>query len=327
MLMIRPLFLSIFLHTLASCEASQSANRLGGLNIRRDSDVAVKSPDETEEDIASFMAASMDLQLSPGSVPVAGADPAMSPGAPTSTQASVSVQPDADLNAWEITFNTGVQESKKITDAEDSDGGSWRFDAGASKAAVPVRMLRAEELMQTAIELAPTERWKEKMAERALRIYYHARWLAERNFAKAAEHRYREAAQLARSCRRSVLASHALARLGYFMLHWKREAEAVDVLKESMKLSSKSNPLAPYLHGVLERKAAGGDVERLRSAENAILNAGEQPSDELEAERRHVVGDIEYWRQAELSPKHCIAAADAAFMTICFLSHISTLIR
>merc|ERR1719498_1417925 len=158
------------------------------------------------------------------------------------------------------------------------------MDSLFSSTVVPRQMLHAEELLLAGNEGAPAERQREKTAERALRLYYHAKWLAERNFAKAAEWRYRESAQLARSCRRSVLASHSLARLGYFLLHWRREAEAVVVLKESMKLSSKSNPLAPYLHGVLERKAAGGDVERLRSAENAILNAGEQPSDELEAE-------------------------------------------
>ena len=48
----------------------------------------------------------------------------------------------------------------------------------------------------------------------ALRLYYPAKWLAERNHATAAEWRYREASRLALQTRRKVLAAHALGRFG-----------------------------------------------------------------------------------------------------------------
>ena len=48
-----------------------------------------------------------------------------------------------------------------------------------------------------------------------------------------------------------------------------------------MRISSKSNPLAPYLLGVLERQDAGSDLQRLQEAEEMILNGGEQPSEDV----------------------------------------------
>ncbi|CAK8990401.1 Protein roadkill (Hh-induced MATH and BTB domain-containing protein) [Durusdinium trenchii] len=76
--------------------------------------------------------------------------------------------------------------------------------------------------------------------EPALRLYYHAKWLAERNHATAAEWRYREASRLALQTRRKVLAAHALGRFGYFLIHWNRRHEAKEVLRESRRISSKS---------------------------------------------------------------------------------------
>lgn len=230
-----------------------------------------------------------------------------------------------DESSWEHIFGAGVYESKKAVEVDNVDASSWVTDS-SSASAVPARMLKAEVYLQAAEKSSP-EQWKAKTAERALRIYYHAKWLAERNYARAAEHRYREAAHLARTCRRSVLASHSLARLGYFLVQWKRQAEAVNVLEESMKLNKKSNPLAPYLHGVLERKVAGGDVDRLRGAEQLIIDAGEQPSEELEAERTRLMDEISYWREAEGSAKHCGATNDVAYVLICFFGHVVAFLK
>jgi len=225
----------------------------------------------------------------------------------------------------EEAFAAGIIESKKVVEAGEQDIGSWTTDVDGSWAAVPSRMLRAEAALKAA-EQAPADTWKQKNAERALRLYYHAKWLAERDFAQAAEQRYREAARLARSSRRSILASHSLARLGYYLVRWRRHDEAASVLQESMRLnSSKSNPLAPYLYGVLERMAAVGDAdggqERLKLAESYILNSAEQPSEELETERNQLIDDITYWREAEASTRQCFASSDSAYLLICLLGH------
>merc|ERR1719487_2317824 len=119
-------------------------------------------------------------------------------------------------------------------------------------------MREAEDLL-VAAEDAPEEMWKEKTAVRSLRLYHHAKWLAERGHSAAAEFRFHEAAALARRSRRSVLASHALGRLGYFLLQWRRPAEAKEVLAEAERLNGKTNPLATYLHGVLLREEVGID--------------------------------------------------------------------
>lgn len=248
---------------------------------------------------------------------------------------SVSVVVAAPLNylpdmveesAWDETkFLSGVQESKKAVEDADNNVVDWAFDS-ACGAAVPSLILHAETLLQSSAD-APPDRWKEKTAERALRVYYHAKWLAERNYARAAEHRYHEAYRLASSARRSVLASHALARLGYFFVHWGRPDEAKSVLKHSMKLNTKSNPLAPFLHGMLTRKTCEGELECLNVAEDQILNSGKQPSEELEVERSGLIAQIGYWREAETSPRHCFSSSDSAYVLICLGSHAAMLLN
>lgn len=267
------------------------------------------------DDVSSFMLTANDVKSSPAAIV-----------SPIGSSASSKVTDDpafdssTEHDAWEAAFAKGVLESKALVDGDDKHVGTWTTDVKSGGTA-PLRMLQAEDALQVGLEEAPIDRWKEKAAEQALRIYYHAKWLAERNYVRAAEHRYRAAADLARECRRSVLASHSLARLGYFYVQWNRHDDAASVLKESIQVNLKSNPLAPFLHGVLERKAAGSDMDRLKSAEEYILNSEEQPSDELEIERQNLIGEISFWRQAETSSKHCFASADSAYMLICLCGH------
>jgi hypothetical protein len=279
-------------------------------------------------DVASFFFAAADLQKASSSGMPAGAQAGTtSPGELAAGPIEMSGQlTGTEESGWEASFTRGLHESKALVEAEDSDVGSWISDPESGGAAVPTRMVHAEALLKIA-EDAPSDRWKEKTAERALRVYYHAKWLAERNYANAAEHRYRESSRLARSCRRSVLASHSLARLGYFLIHWRREGEAAKVLQESMALNMKSNPLAPYLHGVLERKVVANDVDRLRLAEQAIINAGEQPSEELEVQRSRLIEEIGYWREAQGSSRHCLATSDVAYVLICYLGHVAAFMK
>lgn len=221
---------------------------------------------------------------------------------------------------WEAQFAWGLYHSK--TACMRGSAGRWALDRKGSRAGVPQEMLRAEELLDSAVRGAPAEEQRKKLAERALRLYYHAKWLAERNHATAAEWRYREASRLALQTRRKVLAAHALGRFGYFLIHWNRRQEAKEVLYESRRISAKSNPLAPYLLGVLERQDAGADLERLKAAEELILNGSEQPSEDLEAERQAMVKVIHYWREAQASTRNCFASADAAFVAICLIGHL-----
>jgi len=224
-------------------------------------------------------------------------------------------------------FEWGLHYSKLAVEAPESPTLLWAYD-GASRAAVPRRMLHAEALLMDAARAAsPAAKRRERLAEAALRIYYHAKWLGERNYARAAEWRYREASRVAHAAKRSVLAAHALSRLGYFLMHWNRPDDARQVLLASEQLNTKSNPLAPYLYGVLERKAAGSDTDRLRAAEDRILSAGKQPSSELEAERQDLVREINFWRQADESPWRCVEAGDFVQALICGCVHIVVAVR
>jgi hypothetical protein len=283
------------------------------------------------DDMSSFIFAGSHLHSASSATPVASAafeDTGEKAGTAASAhdQRTTLQTPSIEEVGWEAVFAAGVSESKASVDMDESGVGAWGFDANISGGSVPVRILRAENMLQ-AEQHAPAEQQKAKAAERALRIYYHAKWLAERNYARAAEYRYRESARVAVFCRRNVLASHSLARLGYFLIKWKRPIDAAVVVEESLRLNSKSNPLAAYLHGVLERSAAGNDLERLEEAEQYILHAGELPSEELEEERSHLIDEIKYWREAESSPKQCFASSDSANVLICIFMHMFTFMR
>jgi len=333
------LTLLIFSSVSFLCEANRGFAGAASTASWKASQTSVRSPDEREDlevpapdeagdaDVASFIFSGSELHRSPSSGITVETQvttgSGVAPGTVRPKSEAAPLLPDEEQPLWEANFASGVAESKKAIEAQDDKVGPWVSDSGST---VPARMLQAEVLMQAAEE-APAESWKPRMADRALRIYYHAKWLAERNYARAAEDRYREAARLARLSRRSVLASHSLARLGYFLMHWKRTAEATQVLQESMKLNTKSNPLAPYLHGVLERKAAAGDVNRLRQAEEAILKSGEQPSEELEMERFHLIDEINYWREAEGGAKQCLASSDTAYVLICLFGHAVSFVK
>lgn len=230
------------------------------------------------------------------------------------------IEETVHMKDWEEHFSEGLRSSKLVTATQDWPMNEWAVDWDGSGAGVPRQMLLSEELLYSATK-APEPARKEKTAELALRIYYHAKWLAERNLARAAEWRYREAAKLARQCRRSTLAAHSLSRLGYFLIHWRRYDDAREVLEESEQLNSKANVLAPYLLGILERQAAGADVKRLLAAEERILNAKPQPSEELEEERRDLLWEIAYWRDAEQSVSQCFRSTDAARLVICLCMH------
>lgn len=224
--------------------------------------------------------------------------------------------------SWERRFASGMHYSKQAVDASESEAGRWAFDREGSAAAVPQRMLLAEQmLVSSASEATPEKKRKEKLAEVALRFYYHAKWLAEGNLATAAEWRYREASRVAKLAKRSVLAAHSLSRLGYFLMHWRRHDEAREVLLASEALNTKANPLGPFLYGVLERQAAGADVDRLHAAEERILRSGKQPSDDLETQRVELVSEINFWRSAEASPRACLQAGNVAHTLICLCSH------
>lgn len=235
--------------------------------------------------------------------------------------------PDVPEDAgWEDRFAWGVFYSQEFVKLEEHAGVTWSADAFGSGAGAPDYMLRAEELLRAA-EDAPADHLKKKLAERSLRLYYHAKWLAERNYARAAEFRYRAAADLAKRARRSVLASHALSRLGYFLVQWSRHEEAAAALDEAHRLNGRTNPLAVYLDSVLKRKSAGADVSAIMKAEEHILAAAKLPSEELEFERALLAEEIAYWRGAEASPRHCLKTAHAAHALICLCAHGGLAVR
>jgi len=259
-----------------------------------------------------------------------GSNPSEAP-LPDRAASDLGSQTEADgdsLDSWESGFASGLLYSKQAVDASEAEAGRWTLDREGSMAAVPQRMLLAEQLLSRgAFEATPGKKQAEKRAEEALRLYYHAKWLAERNLARAAEWRYREASRIAKESKRSVLAAHSLSRLGYFLMHWRRMDEAREVLRASEKINTKANPLGPFLYGVLERQVAGADVERLHAADERILRSGKQPSEDLEAQRLDLVSDINYWRSVEASPSLCFETVNAAHMLICLCSHAALAVQ
>jgi len=199
---------------------------------------------------------------------------------------------------------------------------SWVPDS-VGTGAIPQMMHRAEELLALSLLETPADLRSERAVEQALRLYHHAKWLAERNLPQAAEWRFREAAEIAQQSRRTVLASHSLSRLGYFLMFWNRPDEAREVLLECEILDHPSNHLGRYLYGLLEREAAAAnaDPKRLHAAEDRILRGGNLPSEELEDERSILQQEIQFWRSAESSPRQCLAAGDVAHTLVCLFGH------
>lgn len=247
---------------------------------------------------------------------------AASPATSSGGEATASPTTPVHSDSWENSFAWGLYYSKLAVDGPEPSTFDWTYDAVGSAATVPVHMLKAEVLLAEGADGAILVAMvKEKKAEQALRMYYHAKWLAERNYERAAEWRYREASRIAREAKRSVLAAHSLSRLGYFFMHWARFDEAREVLLESERTNTKSNPLGPFLYGVLERRTAGSDRERLLAAEERILAAGQQPSEELEVQRAELTRQILFWRSAESSPARCADGHDAIEVVICVWTH------
>lgn len=276
--------------------------------------------EDDEKDEASLIGFHMVASTVRGGPPVTTAPPLSN----ASSTPNMAPEPPEDDSNWEVRFAWGVYHSRTAAESlEDADTiCGWMWDQH-SQTGVPALMRKAEELMRQALASAPSQRHKEKTAEMALRLYYHAKWLAEHNQARAAEWRYRQAAHLAKQSRRTVLAAHALSRLGYFLKAWGRPDEARAALWESERCTLKSNPLAPFLYGVLERRAAGSDIQRLRAAEERILAAGEQPSEELEHERQQLQKEIVFWRAAEGSPSRCADTDDVANVIICMAGNLA----
>lgn len=319
---------SVFVSILSSAAASASREDiLYGFaslgedgNSERISLAEDPSPEQEEEDeYASFVISGAKLTKS--APRLGAAAPARAP-----LEASIQTEEGASsggaADSWEARYYAGVKDSKFITSSQECDVGAWVTDKDASGAGVPQRMYRAEELMLAGGEAPTQAKRQEKMGERALRMYYHAKWLADRDHASAAEWRYREAVRLAKLSRRSALAAHALSWLGFFLNSWGRPEEALSAFTESEELKPEDNPLALYFGGLLARRTAGSNVEKIRAAEERILNAGKQPSEELEEDRQRLVREIRYWRAAESSPTRCFDAEDAAQAVVCFSSHV-----
>lgn len=262
--------------------------------------------------------------------PTRAATAVQAPSAANSLPPDEPVDPEGQGN-WEADFAWGLYYSKLAADAADSAVGPWRRDTRSpERAAIPARMLHAERLLhEGAARASPSKKQQEKRAEEALRLYHHAKWLAERNYASAAIWRFREASRIAKESKRSVLAAHALSRLGYFLLHWRRNVEAREVLEASEKINTKANPLGPFLFGVLERQNAGAElnVEKLLAAEERILKSGKQPSEDLELQRRDLVQEISYWRLAEASPMNCFQGFNSAHVMICLCGHAASAVQ
>lgn len=292
------------------------------MELQRSLILMADEDEEEESDEVLFMSFGTELhQAGKRAWPGAGA----APHASSTTAKPHGASPHEDgaslLPQWEEMFERGIQKSEEVVAGDEAVADEWVVGQDGSNTVVPRSMRDAEELLKQAVEAAPAEQRKDKLAERAHRVYHHAKWLAERSYARSAEWRYRLAATLATKSRRSVLASHALSRLGYYLMQWRRYDEAREVLKESQRLNKNSNNLAAYLYGVLERRVAGADEERLRNAESLIHASGEQPSEELEAERQALLVDISYWREAEEAISNCLDHQDVGKILICVCAH------
>mmetsp|Transcript_42285 Transcript_42285/g.92117 ORF Transcript_42285/g.92117 Transcript_42285/m.92117 type:complete len:317 (+) Transcript_42285:117-1067(+) len=288
---------------LGSWRSSTSSPVAFGVEPPRDDLMQV----DDEDDLVSFIGAFSELHRR---------DSKPAPTLMGKTSDGMPFAPEASMSGFE-----GALQLSKLA-VNTNDFFSWVPDS-VGTGAIPQMMHRAEELLALSLLETPADLRSERAVEQALRLYHHAKWLAERNLQQAAEWRFREAAEIAQESRRTVLASHSLSRLGYFLMFWNRPDEAREVLLECEILDHPSNHLGRYLYGLLEREAAAAnaDPKRLHAAEDRILRGGNLPSEELEDERSILQQEIQFWRSAESSPWQCLAAGDVAHTLVCLFGH------
>jgi len=199
---------------------------------------------------------------------------------------------------------------------------AWAQDGGGAYA--PELLVKAEDLLRRGAEATPLPQREERQAARALRLYRHAKLLAQRHHSAAAAWRYRDAAAIAGSVRRSTLASHALSRLSHFQMVEGFFEEALE--SASAALIYGRNALADYLQARLRRRLGKlGTVAELLHAEDQLRRAeGRLPSKKLEADRTAAVLELEAWRAVAEGSSwdlgRCLTLLDAARILICIVS-------
>lgn len=241
-------------------------------------------------------------------------------------QDTEAVLPAAEVeSSWRRSFEDGLRQSRTAASKEEGFAWGHRWVAERSRSgAVPAEMLSAEQLMEKSLQEAPAELREQQSLLFATRLYYHAKWLAERQHASVAEERYRRSKDLALALGNEDLAAHALSRLGYFLTIWGRADEAREVLNEAVAVAhTKPNNVASYLLGKLERKVATstGDAKRLVEADSRIMASQKVPSKDLEEERQQLIAEISYWHSAELSLSKCLDSDNFMQILICGAVH------
>jgi len=198
----------------------------------------------------------------------------------------------------------------------------WSSDAsmGGTSHKVPAALAKAEALMLKGEEASLDERQRtERGAQRALRLYQHAKSLALMHHDGAAEARYLEAAKVAAANQRQQLAAHALTRLSYFLSLRSQQRRALELSEQA--LTHWNDPLAQYLKASMQRTLgelrSGVDVA---AAEALVSSLTERlPSESLEKERASMHHDLELWRYAaaEGGLGVCFALGDSARFLLC----------
>mmetsp|Transcript_1446 Transcript_1446/g.3306 ORF Transcript_1446/g.3306 Transcript_1446/m.3306 type:complete len:197 (-) Transcript_1446:11-601(-) len=177
------LLLSCLLHVANSSMAVAGAGTtLAGKQPSAASAVAAAAPD-TATVPPTAPPANATAATALGPKPPAEAHSGLS-GSQGHTEApSRAVQPSAPEGSggWEASFAWGLYYSNLAVDTAESASLRWALDRVGSDAAVPQTMLRAEEWLLAGVsEATPEKKQREKKAEQALRIYYHAKWLPGR---------------------------------------------------------------------------------------------------------------------------------------------------
>lgn len=193
---------------------------------------------------------------------------------------------------------------------------SWALDAHGIY--VPKHIALAEELLLKGEQSSVGPSVHEMAAQRAMRLYQHARHLALHNHDAAAEWRYRASSEMLAARGRAQLASHSLARLSYFLMIRGRKAEALAEARASLVYAV--DPLAQFLEATLMRSMGllqtFDDVEA--AAAQLESTGGQLPIRLLEEQRAVALDDLRKWRDAsEGGFGSCFGLGDAAHIMLC----------
>eukprot|EP00929_Paragymnodinium_shiwhaense_P008538 TRINITY_DN112500_c0_g1_i1.p1 TRINITY_DN112500_c0_g1~~TRINITY_DN112500_c0_g1_i1.p1 ORF type:complete len:549 (+),score=170.76 TRINITY_DN112500_c0_g1_i1:93-1739(+) len=200
----------------------------------------------------------------------------------------------------------------------------WAADMYGLQA--PRGVVFAEQMLLKGFDGLQTSEVDEASKALIMQLAAHAKLLAQLKQYAAAERRYQNAVEVARTHSHTQMEASALAQLSFFLSMHGDQEQALQAATNALRLGD--DALASYLQATL-RINLGGELrtdEQVRAAAAQLAGLqGKLPTEELEQARAAAVAKLEVWRKVseDQSLKSCFGFDDAAQILVCTVGKIA----